>query len=63
MIWNIIVWLFLGAVAGWIASKIMGSRGGLLRNIFLGITGSVVGGFLAGLAGIFRQDSKASVVY
>ena len=26
MIWNIIIWLALGALAGWIASKIMGTK-------------------------------------
>lgn len=52
MLWNIIIWLLLGAVAGWIASKIMGSKGGLFRNILLGSIGSIIGGFLAGLIGI-----------
>ena len=52
MLINIIIWLLLGALAGWIASKIMGSKGGLFRNVILGIIGSIVGGFLAGLIGI-----------
>ncbi|HZK27895.1 MAG TPA: GlsB/YeaQ/YmgE family stress response membrane protein [Thermoclostridium sp.] len=52
MSWNIIIWLVLGALAGWLASKIMGTKGGLLRNIILGVVGSLLGGFIAGLIGI-----------
>ena len=35
--------LILGALIGWIASKLMGSRGGLIRNLILGVVGSAVG--------------------
>ena len=52
MLVNILVWILFGAVAGWIASKLMGSANSLLTNIILGIIGSVVGGFVAGLLGI-----------
>ena len=31
--------LILGALIGWIASKLMGSRGGLIRNLILGVVG------------------------
>lgn len=50
---NIIAWLILGAVAGWIASVIMGSNGsqGLLGDIILGIIGAFLGGFLFNLTG------------
>lgn len=40
--------LILGALIGWIASKLMGSRGGLIRNLILGVVGSAVGNWLAG---------------
>lgn len=49
---NIILWLVFGALAGWIAGKLMGNGSGLVRNIILGIIGSVVSGFLAGQLGI-----------
>ena len=45
-------WLIIGALIGWLASKIMHGKGGLLRNIILGIAGSVVGGWLADYVGI-----------
>jgi uncharacterized membrane protein YeaQ/YmgE (transglycosylase-associated protein family) len=52
MIWNYLSWLLIGALIGWVASKIMRGRGGLFRNIIVGIAGSVVGGWLAEYAGI-----------
>ena len=45
---GIIAWVVLGAIAGFIASTIMGSREGLITMIILGIVGAVVGGFVAG---------------
>lgn len=46
MIGNIIVWLIVGAIAGWLAGIVMKSRQGLITNIILGIIGSFVGGFV-----------------
>ncbi len=45
---GIIAWIVLGAIAGFIANMIMGTREGLLMMIVLGIVGAVVGGFVAG---------------
>ena len=42
---NFIVWIIVGGILGWVASMIMGTRGGLLVNIIVGI----VGAFIAGL--------------
>jgi len=46
--YGIIMWIILGALAGWIGSKIMGTdaRQGSVANIVLGIIGAVVGGFV-----------------
>lgn len=49
---HFIGWLIIGALIGWIASKIMKGKGGLIRNIVVGIAGSVIGGWLAQYAGI-----------
>lgn len=44
---TILVWLVLGLVAGWIASRLVGSGGyGLLGDIVVGIIGAFVGGWL-----------------
>jgi uncharacterized membrane protein YeaQ/YmgE (transglycosylase-associated protein family) len=45
---GILAWIVLGAIAGFIANLIMGSREGLVMMIALGIVGAVVGGFVAG---------------
>jgi uncharacterized membrane protein YeaQ/YmgE (transglycosylase-associated protein family) len=40
-------WIVVGAIAGFLASKIVGSREGLLMMVVLGIVGGLVGGFVA----------------
>lgn len=53
MLWNIIVTLLIGALAGWLAGCIMKTKkGGFWFNALLGIAGSFVGGWLANLIGI-----------
>ena len=48
---SLIIFLVIGAVAGWLAGLIMKGGGfGLLGNIGVGIVGAFVGGFLFGLA-------------
>ena len=41
-------WLIVGAIAGWLASKVMktSSQQGLLMDIVVGILGALIGGFL-----------------
>ena len=41
-------WIIIGALAGWIGSKLMGTdaRQGGLANIVVGIIGAFVGGFV-----------------
>ncbi|MCO5178080.1 MAG: GlsB/YeaQ/YmgE family stress response membrane protein [Thermomicrobiales bacterium] len=48
---SIIGWIIIGALAGWIASMIMGRNDsqGWLGNIVVGIVGALVGGFVWGL--------------
>jgi uncharacterized membrane protein YeaQ/YmgE (transglycosylase-associated protein family) len=45
---SIIAWLVVGAIAGWIASKVVpgDERYGWLGGLVAGIVGAVVGGFL-----------------
>lgn len=47
---NIIAWIIVGGIAGWIASMIMGSdaRQGWVANVIVGIVGAVIGGFVLG---------------
>lgn len=50
---NFIVWIIFGALAGWIASIIMGknARMGCFANIFVGIVGAIIGGFIMNFFG------------
>ena len=45
---GIVAWIVLGAIAGFVASLIMGAREGLILMVILGIVGAVVGGYIAG---------------
>jgi uncharacterized membrane protein YeaQ/YmgE (transglycosylase-associated protein family) len=45
---NIIIWLVVGGLIGWVASMIMRTDGqqGMVLNVVVGIVGAVLGGFL-----------------
>ena len=43
---SIFYWIIIGMVAGWLATQILGGRGGLLYNLAVGLVGAIVGGFL-----------------
>lgn len=51
---NLIVWLILGGISGWIASKITGhdESMGIGLNLVVGIVGAFIGGWLAGIFGL-----------
>lgn len=60
---NFILWIILGALAGWIAGQVMKGGGfGLLGNIGVGIVGSFIGGWLFGLLGIGAGNLISSLV-
>ena len=50
---GIIVWLIIGALAGWLAGKLVKGGGfGLIGDIIVGIVGAFIGGWLAGVLGL-----------
>lgn len=57
MIVNLILWILFGALAGWLASIIMGRNAemGALANIVVGIVGALIGGFIMNLFGVDLQ--------
>ena len=60
---SLIIFLVIGAVAGWLAGLIMKGRGfRVLGNIVVGIIGAVVGGFLFGLLGLAAGGLIGSIV-
>lgn len=54
---NLIVWLVVGGLIGWVASIFMGTDGrqGIVLNVIVGIVGAVLGGWLLG--GMIGGDS------
>jgi uncharacterized membrane protein YeaQ/YmgE (transglycosylase-associated protein family) len=45
---NILIWLVVGGLIGWLASKIMNtdSQQGILLNVVVGIVGALLGGWV-----------------
>jgi uncharacterized membrane protein YeaQ/YmgE (transglycosylase-associated protein family) len=59
----LIIFLAIGAVAGWLAGTLMKGGGfGLLGNIIVGIIGAGVGGLVFGLLGISAGGLVGSIV-
>ena len=51
---SIIVWLIVGAIAGWLAGMVVKGGGfGLIGDIIVGIVGGVIAGWLLPRLGIF----------
>jgi uncharacterized membrane protein YeaQ/YmgE (transglycosylase-associated protein family) len=60
---NIVVWIIVGGIAGFLASKVLSGKGmGLIWDIVVGILGAFVGGWLAGLVGISVSNILVLVV-
>jgi uncharacterized membrane protein YeaQ/YmgE (transglycosylase-associated protein family) len=60
---SLLIFLAIGAVAGWLAGVILKGAGfGLLVNIVVGILGAVVGGFTFGLLGISAGGILGSII-
>jgi uncharacterized membrane protein YeaQ/YmgE (transglycosylase-associated protein family) len=63
---NIIVWLIVGGLIGWVASMIMrtDAQQGMILNVVVGIVGSVIGGWLIspllGAATVNQNDFSVS---
>ena len=55
---SLIVWLLIGAIAGWLAGLIVKGYGfGILGNIVVGIIGAAIGGWIFSTAGVFPAGS------
>jgi uncharacterized membrane protein YeaQ/YmgE (transglycosylase-associated protein family) len=50
-----IAWIVVGAIAGFLANQVMGSREGLIMMVVLGIVGGLVGWFIA--TSVFKMGS------
>ncbi|MBK5964401.1 GlsB/YeaQ/YmgE family stress response membrane protein [Thiocystis minor] len=60
---SLLIFLAIGAVAGWLAGLLMRGGGfGLLGNILVGIVGAVIGGFAFGFLGITASGLIGSII-
>jgi len=51
---NILEWLVVGLIAGWLAGQVMKGGGyGVVVDIILGLVGGVIGGWVFGQLGIW----------
>lgn len=50
---GLIIWIIFGALAGWLASIIMGTNAqmGAIANIVVGVIGALIGGLLMNFLG------------
>ena len=54
--------LIMGALVGWIAGHLMDAKGGLLRNIVVGVIGAFVGSFVCAFLGFYAYGFIATLV-
>jgi uncharacterized membrane protein YeaQ/YmgE (transglycosylase-associated protein family) len=60
---DIIIFLAIGAVAGWLAGTLMkGGGAGLVANIIIGVVGAFIGGFVFSLLGISTGGLIGSII-
>lgn len=64
MVVSLIIWLLIGAIAGWLASLIVKGHGlGLAGNIAVGIVGAIIAGWLLPLIGfVFVGGILAAII-
>ncbi|HEX7479916.1 MAG TPA: GlsB/YeaQ/YmgE family stress response membrane protein [Polyangiales bacterium] len=43
---TILLWVFVGLIAGWLASAVVGGGYGVVGDIVIGIVGAFIGGFI-----------------
>src|SRR5256884_7250548 len=60
---NVLWWLVVGLVAGFLASRVMRGGGyGVVGDIVVGLIGALIGGFLAGLLGLGQFGLIGSII-
>ncbi len=59
---NVIWWLVVGLIAGFLASRVMRGGGyGLIGDIVVGLIGAFIGGWLAGFLGLAGGGSSSLI--
>jgi len=60
---NLLIWIIVGLIAGWLAGKVMTGHGlGIIMDIVVGVIGAFLGGFIAGAFGFVATSFVAEVL-
>lgn len=60
---GLIVFVVIGAIAGWLAGQIMKGRGfGLPVNVLVGVVGAFIGGLLLGIIGFSATHLLGQII-
>jgi len=60
---NLLIWIIVGLIAGWLAGKVMTGHGlGIIMDIVVGVIGAFLGGFIAGLFGFVATNLIAQIL-
>lgn len=59
---NILLFLIIGVLAGFLAEKATKTSMGLLANLIVGVLGAMIGGFLFGLLGLAARGLVGSLI-
>ncbi len=61
---SLLIWIIVGALAGWIAGLVVSGRGfGLIGDIIVGIVGAIVAGWLFPRLGVSLGTGVISSVF
>ncbi len=60
---NVLTWVIVGVIAGWLAGLVMKGGGyGLVGDVIVGLIGAIIGGFLFGLLGVGYGGLPSNIV-
>ena len=60
---NVIAWIVIGGIAGWLAGLIVEGYGfGLFGNIVIGIIGAVIAGLVTPLLGLSIETKLGNII-
>ncbi|TXL74821.1 GlsB/YeaQ/YmgE family stress response membrane protein [Vineibacter terrae] len=61
---SLLIWIIVGALAGWIAGLVVSGRGfGLIGDIIVGIVGAIVAGWLFPRLGVSLGAGVISTIF
>jgi uncharacterized membrane protein YeaQ/YmgE (transglycosylase-associated protein family) len=59
---SLLLYLLIGATAGWLAGLIMKGKGsGILMNMLIGIAGAIIGGWAFSFLGLYSNSLLGSL--